>query len=99
MQKSESARRRNLFQITAIGQPHAEALLANEGMRKVDGIRNGIGVGGIDGNKLIALAQLDVAHDAEIRARFALLPDAGLLNHFDKGTGAAIQYGELEIVQ
>ena len=99
MQESEGARRRNLFQKTAIGQPHAESLLADEWMRKVDRIRNRIGVRWIHGNEFIALAQLDLAHDAEISARFALLPDAGLLNHLDKGTGASIQNGQLQIVQ
>ena len=99
MQKSESARRRDLLQITAIGQAHAEALFANERVRKVDRIRNRIDICRIHGDELIALAQLDLAHDPEVGACFALFPNAGLLNHFDKRTGAAIQNRQLEIVQ
>src|ERR1035441_4995732 len=99
MQKSESPRRRNLLQITAIRQPHAEALLANEWVRKVDRIRNRIGVCRIHGNEFIALAQFDLPHDPEISARFALSPNPRLLNHFYKRTGAAIQNGQLKIVQ
>jgi DNA-binding MarR family transcriptional regulator len=99
MQKSESARRRDLLQITAIGQAHAEALLANERVRKVDRIRNRIDICRIHGDELIALTQLDFAHDPEVGACFALFPNAGLLNHFDKRTGAAIQNRQFEIVQ
>src|SRR5260370_14493127 len=99
MQESESACRRNLFQITAIRQPHAEALLANEWVRKVNRIRNRIDICAIDGYEFITLAQLDLAHDPEIRARFALPPNPGLLNHLDKRTGAAVQNGQLKIVQ
>src|SRR5208282_1458700 len=91
--------RRNLFEITAIGQPHAEGLLADERVGEIDRIRNRIGVCRIDGNEFVALAQLNIAHDSEISARFALLPNAGLLNHVYKGTGAAIQNGQLQIVQ
>src|ERR1035437_1009584 len=99
MQKSESARGRNLFQEAAVCQPHAKTLLANEGVRKVDGIRNRIGVCRIYGNEFIALAQLDLAHDPQISARFALSSNPCLLNHFNKWTGAAIQNRQLKIVQ
>ena len=60
---------------------------------------NGINVRRIHGNEFIAFAQFDLAHDPEISARLALPPDSGLLNHLDKGTGAAVQNGQLEIIQ
>jgi len=55
VQKPERARRGNLAQIAAIRQTHTKALLANQRMRKVDRIGNGIGVGRIHRDKLIAL--------------------------------------------
>src|SRR5579859_960581 len=99
MQEPESARRGNLSQITAIGEPHAETLLANERVREIYRIRNRIDVGGIDRYEFISLAQLNLAHDPEIGARFALFPNSGLLDHFDKWAGAAIENGQLQVVQ
>src|ERR1035438_9727490 len=99
MQKSKSARRCNLLQVAAVGQPHAETLLANQGMRKVDGIGNRIGFRRIYRNKLVALAQLDLAQDPEILARLALFSDACLLNHFDKRPGAAVEDRQFKIVE
>src|SRR5260221_987154 len=63
VQKSKSARRGNLFQIAAICQPDAEALLANQWMRKVNGISNRIDICRIYGNEFISLAQLDLPDD------------------------------------
>src|SRR5580698_2111290 len=99
MQKSESTRRRNLLQIAAIGQTHTEALLANEGMRKIDGIRNRIDVRGIDGYEFVTLAQLNIAHDAEISTCLALFANARFLNHLYERTGAAIKNGQFQIVE
>src|ERR1022692_2079110 len=99
MQKSESARRRYFTQIAAVRQPHAEALLANEWVRKIDRIRNRINVRRIHGYEFITLAQLDLAHDSKISAGFALFANPGLLNHFHEGTGTAIQNRQFKIVQ
>src|SRR5258708_22531939 len=75
VQKSKSARRGNLFQIAAICQPDAEALLANQWMRKVNGISNRIDICPIYGNELISLAQLDLPDDPWLSARSTLSPD------------------------
>src|SRR5258706_9325520 len=56
VQISKSACRGNLFQIAAICQPDAEALLANQWMREVNAISNGIDICRIYGNEFISLA-------------------------------------------
>ena len=54
MQESKRARGRNLLQVTSICETHAEALLTNQRMRKVNGIRNRVGIVRIDRNELVA---------------------------------------------
>ena len=69
------------------------------GCGKVDGVGDGIDVVGIDGDEFVAFAEFDFADYAQIGAGLALLADAGLLNHFYEGAGAAVEDGELEVVE
>ena len=56
--RAESARRRNLPKIVAVGELQFEAFLANQRMWKIDGVRNGISIGGMDGDELVSFAHL-----------------------------------------
>src|SRR5580704_2811442 len=68
-------------------------------MREVDGVGDGIGVGGIDSDKFVALAQLELATNAEKSAGTALLADASLLNEFHERAGAAVEDGQFQVVE
>src|SRR5208282_601452 len=68
-------------------------------MRKIDGVRDRVVIGGVHRDKFVALAHLDFAKNLEVFAGAALLADSGLLDQLDEGEGAAIEDGEFEVVE
>src|SRR5579862_8044115 len=88
-----------MLQIAPIGEFDLEGFFADQRMREIDGIRDRIGVGRIDGDELVTLAHLHFAADLQIFSRAALLANAYLTNHVHKRLGAAIEDGKFEVVE
>ena len=95
----ERARGCNVFQIISVGEIDAKFFLADHRMREIDGVGDGIGVCGINRNEFIAFTQFEFSPDAEICSGAALFADSGAVNHFDERPRAAIEYGQLKIVE
>src|SRR5579859_2975415 len=68
-------------------------------MREVDRVGNRIRVRGIDRDELVPLAHLDLAANLQILAETPLFADSRLPNHLNKGTSAAVEDGQFEVVQ
>src|ERR1700733_9621414 len=97
--RTKGTRRGDLAEVIAVGKLYAKHLLADEWMRKINGVRNRISLRRIDRDKLVAFVQLERMTDAKISPRTPLLSNSGLLNQFDKRPSAAIQDGQFEVVQ
>ena len=87
------------MQIATIRELDLKSFLADKGMRKIDGVGNRITVGGINGNKFIALAHFELAKNLHVLSRAALLADTGLVDEINEGLGAAVKDGELKVVE
>src|ERR1017187_9799840 len=68
-------------------------------MREVDRIGNRISVRGINRDELVPLPHLKLAANLQILPRAPLLPNASLPNHLHKRTRAAVENGQLQIVE
>ena len=99
MQKTEGPRRGDLGQVVPIREIHPEGLFSDQGMREIDGIRDGISIGRIHRDKLVPFPQLQLAADAQIGPRTPLFANAGLLYDFHKGQRAAVEDGQLQVVE
>jgi len=79
----------------------AEGVVA-DGLGKVDGVMDGVAIAGIDADELVAggriFADLDGLEDAEVFTLAALALEAGGEDGGDVGEGAAVEYGDLEVV-
>lgn len=80
------------------GEVDASFLLADGG-GKVDGVVDAVALAGIDADELVALADLDGLEDADVLAAAALGADAGAVEGFDVGLRAAVEDGQLQVVE
>jgi len=99
LEEAEGARGRNLFDIGAVGELDAQSLAADERMREIDGVTDGVAVGRIYGDELVAFTQFVRAQDLEVGALAALLTETNAGDHLDEGLRAAVENGKLEIVE
>jgi len=76
-----------------------ESFFSDQRVGEVDGVRDGIRVGGMHRDEFIAFAHFDFTKNLEIFARAALLADAGLLDQFDEWERAAIEDGKFEVIE
>ena len=68
-------------------------------MRKIDSVRDGIGLGRVHRDKLGTFPQLELAADAQISAGPALLADTTLAYGLHKRQRAAVENGQLQVIQ
>ena len=67
-------------------------------MREVDGVVDAVAVTGVDADELRAVADLDLAQDAEVLAAAALADEADTLEGLDVRERAAVEDGDFEVV-
>src|SRR2546423_13605850 len=77
--RAERPRPRDMPQITSVGQFHLKSLFADERMRKINRIRNGISIARINRDELIPLAHFQLAPNLQIFPRPPLLANPRLL--------------------
>jgi len=68
-------------------------------MREVDGVRNGIRIGGVDSDELVALAHLNFATNLEILAGPALFANAYFADHIDERLSTTVEDGKFKVVE
>lgn len=98
LKKAKGARGRD-FALVASGREINFEVLCADGRGEVDGIGDGVSVGGIDADEFIALANLNLLQDSKISALAALAAQAGSQNHFDEALSAAIKNRDFEIIE
>src|ERR1700680_2680610 len=68
-------------------------------MRKINAVRNGVRVRGIDGNEFVSVTQFQFAANLQILARAALLANSRFLNHLHERSRTAVQNWQLQVIQ
>src|SRR5437667_11068459 len=99
MQKAERPCRSDFGHILAIRQFKRESLPANHRMRKVDGVGNRITLRRINSDELVTLPHFQRTQNSNVSPRPALLANACLANEFHKGSRAAIEDWEFQVVE
>jgi hypothetical protein len=99
LQEPERARASNLGDETSVGKLDGERLITDQRMREVDGVLNREAVCRVDADELVAIAKLERLDHAQVLAMLALAAKSGGEDHVDEGLGAAIEDGELEVVE
>ncbi len=99
LEEAEGTGSGNVFHVAAVGQLDLEALAADQGMREIDSVADGVALSGIDADELLALVQLVGAQDLEVDALAALLAEPGIGDHLDEGLRAAVEDGNFEVVE
>ena len=74
-------------------------LLAADGRGEVDGVVDAVAMAGVDADELVALADFNRLEHADVLAAAALGVDACALNGFNVGQCAAVEDGQLEVVE
>src|SRR5215472_14105531 len=97
--RTECAGSRDVFEIASVRQLDLECFFSNEGMGKIDRIRDRVGIGGVDGDEFVALAHFQAAANLQIFTRPSLFSDPNLLNHLDEWFGAAVQNRQFKIIE
>ena len=82
-----------------LGGEVADEGVGADGLGKIDGVVDAVAVAGVDADELVAVVDLDGLEDAEVLAAAALLLEADGLEGLDVGQGAAVEDGELEVVE
>jgi hypothetical protein len=96
--KAEGAGGRDLSAVRSRGQIDGKCL-APDGIGEIDVIGDGVAFAGIDGDKLAVLTHFHALEDAQILAPAALAADAYAVKSLYVRQCAAIQNGQLQIVQ
>src|SRR5690242_5765155 len=68
-------------------------------MRKIDAVGNRVLLGRLDGDKLLSLAQLQIANHAQVGARAPLFANAGAMNGLYEGLCAAVKNRQIQVVE
>src|SRR5438046_2794779 len=66
VQEAKGTRWSDLTQVISVGEVYAESLTANQLMGKVNGVGNGVSVGRVDRDELVAFPQLQFPPDPHI---------------------------------
>ena len=96
--EAEGARGGDLRAV-GIGREIDREILAMDGRGEVDLVGDAVAVAGIDADELVVLTNFDLAQDAEVFAAAPLDLDANALEGFDIRKRAAVENGELEVVE
>src|SRR4029077_21011419 len=97
--RTEGTRPGYVFEITSVREFDPEGFFPNQRMRKINRVRDRIGIIRVDRDELVAFANLEFSADPEILASPTLLSNAHLADHVDKRLGAAIEDGQLEVIE
>src|SRR6266481_3078551 len=99
VQKSEGSGRSDLCPVVSIREVNPESLFSDQGMGEIDGIRHGIGIGRIHGNKLVPFPHLQLPAHAQVGSGSSLFANADFEDGLDKGQGTAVEDGQLKVIQ
>src|SRR5579862_2454630 len=97
--RTKRPRRSNFAKVIPVRQLHLQRFFADQRVRKIDGVGNGIAVSGIYGDELVAFAQFQRVANPKIRPGASLFPDPCLMYQFHKRPGTAVKDGKLQIVE
>ena len=110
MQKSEGARGGDVAAVEiavevgdasrgARHQLDLKTFFADQRMRKIDGVGDGVSVGRVEGDELVAVAHLHFFEDAPVDALAPLRLQSGAQHHLHERLRAAIEDGQLQVVE
>ena len=95
---AKGSRRGDVALVSARGKINLVALAA-DGRRKIHLIGDGVAAAGVHSDEFVAFSHLDVFENAEILAAAALLLEANLAKRLGVRQSAAVENGQLEIVE
>src|SRR5207302_1994739 len=90
-QKAEGTCGCDFAEEVTVGKFDLKSLAANQRVWEVDGVADGVTIARIHSDELIAFAQLDRFHNADVRPLTALLAQPGAHDHVDEGLRTAVE--------
>src|SRR5664279_3822545 len=96
--EAEGSSRGDFRSISACAEIDGKTV-SSDGCRKVDGVVDGVGIGGVDSDELVAIVNLDVLEYAQIFAATTLTGESARREGLDVGQGAAVEDWQLKIVE
>src|SRR5229473_3578354 len=81
------------------GQVEGESLAPDKRMRKVNRVRDGVGVRRVYRNKLVRFAQFECAANSNVSSRAALFSYPGSADQIHKRSRTSVQNGQLQVIQ
>src|SRR4051812_50193178 len=98
MKKSEGASGSDLRNILAVGEVHTEGFFADERVREVDGVFDGIGVRWIDRDEFGAFPNFQFPANSQLGSSPAVLAYAGFTDEFHERVGDVVQDRQVQLV-